>query len=299
MMDWQERLISLYLFVCKHYKQGLASYCLRQSRFSDLTFSDEEVLTVYLYGIIEGHRHVKDCHRLVSQYLRSWFPQLPKYAGFCHRLNQIQAAFVPLVERLCRHWPQLQGKPTWTGLVDAMPILMAQRGRRFNAKVAPELASRNGYCPSKKLYYYGVKLHVVAASLKKAMPLATCIGLTGADMHDRKAFEQILPHLPDRMTQCFADKAYQVQAKAVHKQGPINLLTPVKKAKGQSRLDAADKLLSTAISSVRQPIESFFNWLNEKTGIQTASKVRSYKGLMVHVFGRLAAALFMVRSMHA
>lgn len=46
---------------------------------------------------------------------------------------------------------------------------------------------------------------------------------------------------------------------------------------------------------VRQPIESFFNWVNEKTGIQIASKVRSYQGLMVHVFGKLAAALFIMR----
>ena len=33
------------------------------------------------------------------------------------------------------------------------------------------------------------------------------------------------------------------------------------------------------------------SWLEEKTGIEVASKVRSYKGLMVHVFGRLAAAM--------
>jgi hypothetical protein len=48
------------------------------------------------------------------------------------------------------------------------------------------------------------------------------------------------------------------------------------------------------VSSVRQPIESLFNWIQEKTGIQTASKVRSYNGLMVHIFGRLAAAMFMM-----
>jgi hypothetical protein len=72
------------------------------------------------------------------------------------------------------------------------------------------------------------------------------------------------------------------------------LFTPVKKEKEQTHLDAADQWLSTAISQVRQPIESFFNWIYEKTGIQIASKVRSYKGLMVHVFGRLSAALFIM-----
>ena len=65
-------------------------------------------------------------------------------------------------------------------------------------------------------------------------------------------------------------------------------------AKGQARLDAADSLYSTAVSRIRQPIESLFNWLQEKTGIQVASKVRSTSGLMVHVFGRLAAGLLLM-----
>jgi hypothetical protein len=45
---------------------------------------------------------------------------------------------------------------------------------------------------------------------------------------------------------------------------------------------------------VRQPIESLFNWIDEKTGIQEASKVRSVEGLMVHAFGRLAAAMLLL-----
>lgn len=72
------------------------------------------------------------------------------------------------------------------------------------------------------------------------------------------------------------------------------MLTPLKKAKGQPYLDAADQWLSIAVSRVRQPIESLFNWLEEKTGIQRASKVRSYRGLLVHVFGRLAAAMWLM-----
>ena len=56
--------------------------------------------------------------------------------------------------------------------------------------------------------------------------------------------------------------------------------------------DAADAWLSRAVSQVRQPVESIFNWIEEKTDIEIASKVRSYQGLLVHVFGRLAAAMF-------
>jgi len=53
---------------------------------------------------------------------------------------------------------------------------------------------------------------------------------------------------------------------------------------------AADDLFSTAMSRVIQPIEALFNWLIEITDIQRASKVRSTKGLLVHIFAKLAAA---------
>jgi hypothetical protein len=81
-----------------------------------------------------------------------------------------------------------------------------------------------------------------------------------------------------------------------HAEAEVMLYTPVKKQRGQALLDSAERLLSSAVSSVRQPIESFFNWLEEKTKIQIASKVRSYNGLIVHVFGRIAAAFFIVLS---
>jgi len=73
------------------------------------------------------------------------------------------------------------------------------------------------------------------------------------------------------------------------------MLTTVKAVKGQSevikqRNKAADDLFSKAVSKVRQPIKSLFNWLIAKTDIHRASKVRSTKGLLVHVFGKIAAA---------
>ncbi|MEM6265544.1 MAG: hypothetical protein AAGI38_23785, partial [Bacteroidota bacterium] len=52
------------------------------------------------------------------------------------------------------------------------------------------------------------------------------------------------------------------------------------------------RLISTSVSRVRQPIESFLNWIDQKTDIPSASKVRSTQGLSVHVFGKLAAAMF-------
>ena len=75
-----------------------------------------------------------------------------------------------------------------------------------------------------------------------------------------------------------------------------SLNTPVKKEKGQKELLLFQSALSTLVSQVRQPIESLFHWIQEKTGVQIASKVRSSQGLMVHVFGKIAAAMFLLIS---
>lgn len=73
------------------------------------------------------------------------------------------------------------------------------------------------------------------------------------------------------------------------------ILTPVKAIKNQPEIirqqdKAANDVYSRAVSGVRQPIEMLFKRIIEKTDIQRASKVRSTKGLLVHVFGRIVAA---------
>jgi len=174
-------------------------------------------------------------------------------------------------------------------LMDAMPIYMAKAKRSNRAKVAPELADK-GYCSSKDEYYYGVKLHVVGFDRDGAIPIPSCIGLSPASTHDLQAFREIEREFSN--CDIFGDNAYSDSDlfKTLTARG-VCLATPVKRKKGQKALDSADKMYSAAVSSIRQPIESFFNWLQEKTKIQRASKVRSTKGLLTHVFGKVAAGL--------
>ena len=104
----------------------------------------------------------------------------------------------------------------------------------------------------------------------------------------------VLPTLHD--TEVYGDKIYadRTLIEQLAREQHVHLYTPVKRAKGQEQLPLCDRALSTLVSKIRQPIESLFNWIEEKTSIQTASKVRSYNGLMVHVFGKLAAAMFLL-----
>ena len=76
----------------------------------------------------------------------------------------------------------------------------------------------------------------------------------------------------------------------------VEIITPIKRKKGQEFLHSADKLFSRAVSGIKQAIESFNNWIIERTNIQRASKVRSAKGLSAFLFARIACACFCFNS---
>lgn len=207
---------------------------------------------------------------------------LPAYAGFVQRLGRLAPALSVLLERLTHQFPHLDHH---TYVLDSVPILLAQGPRRFKTKVARELAGP-GYSPPRSSITMASHAIAWPKPVQAAYPSLQSLSMTSAQCHDLNA----VPELPARQTstsQIFADKAYQGADKILD--NPIWYL-PLKKPKGQKYVDAADKLLTTAIARVRQPIGSFFNWLQETTGIQIASKARSTNGLLAHVFGRLCAA---------
>lgn len=292
-MDWQSQLISVYVFVCKEYRQRLCTYITRLSNHCDMSFSDEEVMTIYLFGIMNGYSQLKDIYAYIVRHLSDWFPTIPSYPGFIQRLNKISHLFEGLVESLLAIL-SVKYRDGLPGLMDSFPIILAHQGRRFKARVAQEIATSNGYCSTKKLHYYGVKLHVLGHRQPGTLPIPLCLGITDAGTADIKVLDCIKAHFPHG-SRIFADKAYQRGNQPVLYHGHCTIYTPVKKEKGKDRLDLADRLLSKAISSVRQPIESFFSWIEEKTKLQVASKVRSFEGLMVHIFGKISAALFTLK----
>lgn len=241
---------------------------------------------------MDKRRELKDIYDSTARHLKEWFPRLPSYGGYVQRLNQVADVFVPLLEALQATFPDTHVVRE-ERLMDSLPIRLAHARRRHQARVAKELANK-GYCASKEEYYYGVKVHLLGLRRPGQLPLPDYIGLTPASDHDLTAFRQIAPQLHGG--ELYLDKAYadELLKQAAAEKQALTLWTPVKKAKGQQYLDVFDQWLSTAVSRVRQPIESLFNWIEEKTGIQRASKVRSYRGLLVHVFGRLAAAMWLL-----
>jgi hypothetical protein len=266
----------------------LAAKAQRVSNNDRPVFTDAEALSIYIFGLSEERFSVKSTYQFIKEYFPGWFPRLPSYQAYNHRICRLHEVFQELCCLLITARGFSYGS---TFLLDSMPIVVANARRSGHARVAPGLCAKT-YCASQDMWYYGVKLHILGQKVEHSLPLMTVMQVTPANIHDLAVAKEILPYFRNIML--FVDKAYrdeQWQTELKEKQG-ITVYTPVKLKKGQAFLRSCDNYFSQLVSKARQAIESFFNWLNEKTHIQSASKVRSDKGLISFIFARLAVAAF-------
>jgi len=241
-------------------------------------------------GIANQKFDVKRCYEFIKDYYSDWFPTLPSYQTYNKRICFLSDTFKTLAGVLLGTLGIDESHADF--VYDSMPIVVAGSARSSRARVAFELCSK-GYCAAKQMWYYGAKLHTIAQCNHKSMPTPAIMMISKASEHDCPVSEKMLEDAHN--IRVFADmallnKGWQTQMLT---ENNVEILTPIKREKGQERLSSADKLLSRAISSIKQTIESLNNWLIEKTNIQKASKVRSADGLLVFVFARVACACFM------
>jgi hypothetical protein len=287
-----DKLIKIYFQVCEKYENELKFSCMRFSNNDEPEFTDQEAMTIYLFCVNQEQRmKIKQIHSFANDYLRSWFPMLPSYAAFDNRLNRLSEAFKQLAGSLLTEY-----KPSTCSddesILDSLPIITCS-GKRIG-KVASEITDK-GYCSTKSMYYFGLKLHALAFKHPNKLPFPEQLLVTPASENDLTVFKNAWEGIEDRTF--YGDKIYHNVDYFNNLTSSKNsiMLTPIKGVKNQSEWEknfdrAYNDLFSKAVSTIRQPIEAFFNWLIEKTDFQRASKTRSTAGLLVHVFGKISAA---------
>ncbi len=246
---------------------------------------------MYLFGHLQGMTTQRRIYDYIQHHWRAWFPSLPAYQTVNCRLNELVPAFELLIEHLlASHAWHINA--TDDRLIDSVPVMLARGTRANRGRVAPELAD-TGFCATKQQHYRGVKLHFIAARRTAKLPLPEKIHLSFASQHDLSALREVRPSLP---VGCglFADKAYF--HRATEEDGKARgwfLIASYKRHRHEPEKDVPT-LYNRFISAMRQPLESLFNWLIQKTDLQNAARVRSSQGLLVHCYGKLAVACLLL-----
>jgi hypothetical protein len=287
-----DKLIKIYFHVCENFENGLKFSCMRFSNNAEPEFTDQEAMTIYLFCVNQEQRmKIKHIHAFAYEHLLSWFPKLPSYAAFDNRLNRLSEVFKQFTSSILKEYKPIECSDNLS-LLDSLPIITCS-GKR-SGKIAPEITDK-GFCSTKSMYYYGLKLHALAFQRPKKMPFPEQLLITPASENDLNVFKNAWEKIENRTF--FGDKIYYNVDYFSNLANSMNsvMLTPVKGIKNQSEREkqfdrAYNDLFSKAVSKIRQPIEAFFNWLIEKTDFQRACKPRSTAGLLVHVFGKIAAA---------
>lgn len=294
-MNWETKLIKTY-FIVSEYSWIFDVFNERFSNNNTPKFTDIEAASIYIFGTIDNFKlnTKKSLHEYANRHLRSWFPDLPKYEAFNYRINQLSNCFRYLsiaINQDCNSKLIDFQSVTTEYIGDSLPIIMAKRSRAKTAKVAKEIADC-GYCATKKMWYHGLKLHNLnVVNAKKSLPHPDLTALSSASVHDYDIFKHDLV-LRLKNAKCYLDSAYFDEKNKTYylETSNVEVIAIAKRKKGQKVLFADQNYQNTAISRIRQPIESFFNWLIEKTNIQNASKTRATKGVLSHIYGKIAAA---------
>lgn len=287
----KNQLIQIYVLVCQIYHNQSSLKYQRLSNFQP-KFSDEEIMTIYLFGQLNEKFNRRQIYDLIVNYWADWFPDLPTYQAFNRRLNLLSDNFHALFGFLLQSVNQQNDLGSQDYLIDSMPIMLAQGTRSKQARVAPEIA-KTGFSAVKQTNFHGVRLHLIAAKQTNSLPLPNQVWIKEGNVHDLAALKDIKDQLPGGIN-LFGDKAYADEAfKAELKEQQIQLFTPIKKPK-KTTLSSEQKHFNKTVSTFRQPIKSFFKWLINKTDINRESQVLSIDGLIIHCLGKLTFALLLL-----
>lgn len=280
------KLIELYCYVSAIYDSRLAYSVQRFSNNCSPKFTVQEIMTIYLWATLQKQYTKKDVYKYAINHLTEYFPNIPSYQAFNNRLNNLHEAFKELTYILTSIFKN-EFSDVIENIVDSFPIALAKDKRAYKGKVAKEICNK-GYCATKDFHYYGCKLHVIANVRPKTTPYPEYALITEASVHDLEAVRELFASFRNR--KIYADRAYaDAQLQSLAKANGTVILTPYKRKRGEKIVDSADSLASTAISRIRQPIESLFNQIDEKVKLQNASKVRSLNGILTHIWGKLSA----------
>jgi len=203
------------------------------------------------------------------------------------RINKL----APFFAELCNAELKTNPKISTAHLIDSVPIVVAKGSRSNKAKAVSELCDK-GYCSSQKMWYYGVKIHILAEERPHSVPIPREILITKASEHDLSAGKKMLENADS--IEIFADKAYidddwgyDLQLRFVEVNTQFK-----ERGKNQLPLDDGELAWNAMVSSRRQAIEVLFSKISRLTGIQNASFVRSPNALLAFLWARLTLLAF-------
>jgi len=118
--------------------------------------SDAEVMTTALTAALFFRGTLESARVMLKQH--GYIPQMLSKSHFSRRLHRLKETFILLFNLLGDVWKKLNYEAIY--VLDSLPIAVCDNLRIKRNTLYPEEKFR-GYLPSKKRYFYGLKVHLL------------------------------------------------------------------------------------------------------------------------------------------
>ncbi|OQP03501.1 IS982 family transposase [Geobacillus sp. 44B] len=207
---------------------------------------DEVIIAIHVLGKLLGFTSERAWHRFVigNLFPKALFPERSRY------------------NRRCRHA---------YAVVDSLPIELCHSSRMYRVKRFRGIADI-GYCASKRIAFYGLKLHLQVTD--QGLPMGYVV--TEASCHDRVAAETVMTQIPHSYNLKLQKKLYEEHR--------VAFWTPVRKNQRIRQSDAWKQWMKRK----RKVIETVFSILVDSYRI-TEIRANSISGFETALDGILLA----------
>jgi len=162
--------------------------------------SDSEIITISIIGELMSNDSEKAWLSFVSKNMRDLFPNMCERSRF----NRVRRNLISVIEymRICLNRYLLPCADDLR-IVDSLPLQVCEFGRAHFCRLFACHGASYGVCPSKKLTYYGYKVHALCTP----NGVVTDFLLTSANVDDRDAIWELVEQYNRHLT-VIGDKGY-------------------------------------------------------------------------------------------
>jgi hypothetical protein len=121
--------MQLYLLVCDFYDTQPDLKYQRLSNFKPRCI-DQELLTMHLFGHLQGMQQQRRIHEYVHCHWHAWFSALPGYQAFNRRLNELICAFEQFISSALES-SVARLSSNADRRIDSMPMMIAKGGSMY------------------------------------------------------------------------------------------------------------------------------------------------------------------------
>ena len=160
--------------------------------------TDAEICTIAIVAVIEFGGNFEKSRRFLKEH--NYIPNMISKSRFNRRIHRLSHALLEIFEMLAQVWKSTNTSGIY--LIDSFPVSVCQNIRISRCHIYTDEEFR-GYNASKKIYFYGLKVHLITTI--DGQPVEVL--LTPGNVNDNKTLHLFNFDLPEGST-IYGDKAY-------------------------------------------------------------------------------------------